>query len=51
MSNQVNKKVLRDIPAELLESVKADFELEGGEVEKKEQDNGLWTVIVTFPDE
>ena len=44
-------KVLKDIPESDVERVISDFESEGCDAEKEEQDNGLYTVRATCPDD
>lgn len=38
-----------DIPPDKVDQVVRNYEAEGAVVEKCEQDNGLWTVVVKFP--
>lgn len=43
---------ITDIPADKVDMVAADYEMEGANpVEKTEQPNGKWTVVATFPGE
>jgi hypothetical protein len=41
---------LESIPNSDVEEVISDFESEGAQVEKIQQDDGKWTVRATFPD-
>ncbi len=43
---------ITDIPADKVDMVVADFQLESPDtVEKTEQPNGKWTVVATYPGE
>ncbi len=49
MTEQQYKTIIKDIPTNMVEKVIANLEADiGAKVEKKKQDNGLWTVIATF---
>jgi len=43
------KVVMKDVPSEDLQEVKADFESEGATVEHVLQSDGKFTVTATFP--
>lgn len=40
---------ITDIPADKVDMVVADYEMEGAQTERIDQGNGLWTVKATFP--
>ena len=42
---------LDNIPNSDVEEVISDYESEGAQVEKIQQDDGRWTVRATFPDQ
>jgi hypothetical protein len=43
-------EILRDVPAESLDEVVADYKEEGAEVTTTPQPNGMFTVTAIFPD-